>query len=79
MVAGLYRLDAGADLLHHAGGLVPQHHRQRMRIISRHHVEIAVADPVGRPLHPHLARARLHELDVLDHQGLPDLVEHRRL
>ena len=36
-----------------------------------------MADAAGDEPHEHLARARLGELDLLDHQRLTELLEHR--
>ncbi len=79
VVARLHCLDAGPDPLHHPGRLVAEDHRQRMGVVAGQHVQVAVADPVGRPPHQHLVRAGLQQLDVLHHHRLLHLVEHRRL
>src|SRR5262247_1306116 len=72
------RLDARADFLDYPGGLVAEHDGQGMGIVAGDHVQIAVADAVGRPAHLHLVRAGLEELDVFDHDRLLRVIENRR-
>src|SRR5947208_3324852 len=54
VVARRYGLDPRPDLLDHARGLVTEHDGQRMGRVTRDHVQVTVADAVGRPPHLHL-------------------------
>ncbi len=76
VIAGLDALHARPDLLDHAGRLVAEDDGERVRVVARHHVQVAVADAVGRPAHADLVRAGLQHLHVLDHQRLVHLVQH---
>ena len=78
MIARRDRLDSRADLLDHAGGLVAEHDGQGMRVVAGDHVQVAVADAVGRPPHLDLVRTGLEQLDVLDHDRLLRVVQNRR-
>src|SRR2546429_7006336 len=49
VVARDYRLDSRPHLLDDPRGLVAEHDGQGMRRVSRDHVQVAVADAVGRP------------------------------
>ena len=75
VIAGLHRLDAGANPLDHARGLVAEHDGQGMRRVTGDHVQVAVADAVRGPLHQHLVRAGLHQLHVFDDHRLLHFVE----
>ncbi len=88
MIARLDVGDIGADLLDHAGGFVPQHRGQRMRIKPLHEMQVGVAEPGDTGADQHLARSRLLQADVLDDQrgmrsvqngGLHDAVSFRLL
>ena len=77
VVAGRDRGDPVADLLDHPGALVAEHGRRvARRIGARGRVQVGVADPAGFEPHQHLARARLGQVDLLDRQRLPELLEH---
>src|SRR5437588_855754 len=54
VVARRHGLDPRPDLLDHARGLVTEHDGQGMGRVTRDHVQVAVADAVGRPPHLHL-------------------------
>jgi hypothetical protein len=41
-----------------------------MRVVTGDHVQVAVADAVGRPPHLDLVRTGFEQLDVLDHDRL---------
>ena len=75
MVALLDGRDLGADRLDHAGALVAEHDRQRVRGRAGDHVPVAVADAARGDPHRHFARTGLGELDVLDRQRPVDLPE----
>jgi hypothetical protein len=70
VLAGLDPVDLGADLDHHAGGLVAQHgldaHRAE-RVGVRVH-RVGAADPGGLDLHQHVLWPALRrgDLDLLD-------------
>ncbi len=75
VVARLHIGDVGADLLDDAGGLVPKHRGQRVRIKAFHEVQIGMAEAGDRRADQDLARARLRQADVLDDQRLVDFIE----
>ncbi len=75
MVARLHVVDVGADLLDDTGGLVAEHRGQRMRIKPFHEVQIGVAEPGDRGADQDLARPRIRQADVLDHQRLVDFMQ----
>jgi hypothetical protein len=66
MVAGLEVVHTRTEFLHHAGGLVPQHHRQRPRPVAVDRGQVGVAQAGRLDLHQHLALAGFVELDFLD-------------
>jgi hypothetical protein len=66
LVAGRQLRDARADLLHHAGGLVPQDDRRRGGKGAVGDGEVRVADAAVLHAHQHLARARVADLHVVD-------------
>jgi predicted nuclease with TOPRIM domain len=70
VVTGLDRVHVGPDPLHDSGRLVSEDHRERVRVVSGHDVEVAVADAVRDESHENLVRAGFEQLDILDHQGL---------
>ena len=73
-VADARRQHARPDGLDDPGALVAEHHRQVVLPGAIHDVEVGAADAGGGDAHPHLARPRLAELDLLDAQrstGLP--------
>jgi len=78
VVAGRHGLDPRPDLLDHARGLVTEHDGQGMGRVARDHVQIAVADAVGRPPHLHFVGTGLEQLDVLHHDRLLHVVQNRR-
>jgi hypothetical protein len=76
VVARGERRDAATDRLDDPGALVPEHARCiAARIRSGRRVEIGVADAAGDDPDERLARLRLRELDVLDDERLPELLE----
>src|SRR5438094_2589355 len=78
VVARRHGLDPRPDLLDHARGLVTEHDGQGMGRVTRDHVQVTVADAVGRPPHLHLVGTGLEQLDVLHHDRLPHVVQNRR-
>ena len=69
---------AVADALDDAGALVAEHARHvAARIGPGRRVEVGVADAAGDEPHERLAGLRLGQLDVLDDERLPELLEHR--
>src|SRR5947199_7668680 len=54
VIARRDRLDSWADLLDDARGLVTEHHKEGMERVAHDHMQIAMADAVGRPPHLHL-------------------------
>ena len=65
-----------ADRLHHARALVAEHRRRVAgRVGARRGVQVGVADAAGDQAHQHLARARLGQIDLLDRERLPELLE----
>ena len=77
MVAGRDPGDAGADLLDHARALVPQHHGQPARDLPVQHVQVGMAEPGVRVADEDLALSWPGEVELLDLEGLADLVNHR--
>jgi hypothetical protein len=70
------RRHALAELLDDAGAFVPEHRRCIAGgIRARGRVEVGVADPAGDQAHEHLTRARLGQVDGVDDQRLPELLE----
>ena len=77
MVARPDEADVRADGLDDAGALVSEHARRVAgRVCSRSRVEIGVADAAGGQPDERLPRFRLGELDLLDGERLPELLEH---
>ncbi len=73
------RGDPLADPLDDPGALVAEDGgRVAGGIDARGRVEVGVADAAGDEPHEHLARLRVLKLELLDHQGLAELLEHRR-
>ncbi|MCY1293367.1 hypothetical protein D9M70_426260 [compost metagenome] len=68
VVAGPDRAHLGANLLDHAGGLVPQDGRHRIRIGAVQEMQVRVAHAHGGGAHQHFARARLADGNVFDHE-----------
>ena len=67
-----------ADALDDAGAFVAEHRRRVAgRIGARCRVEVGVADAAGGEPDEDLARARLREVDLLDDEWLPELLENR--
>ena len=65
-----------ADLLDHAGALVPEHGRRVAgRVRAARGVEVGMTDAAGREAHQHLAELRALELDVLDDERLGELLQ----
>ena len=66
----------GADRLDDAGALVSEHARRvAARVGAGRRVEVGVADAAGGDPDERLARLRLLQLDVLDDERLPELLE----
>jgi hypothetical protein len=79
VVAGLDRGDTVADLLDDSSALVSEHRRRvARRIGARGGVEIGVAHTAGDETHERLPGPGLGEIDLLDGERLPELLEHRR-
>ena len=76
MVARRHQRHVRPDGLDHAGALVAEDTvRVPGRIGSRRRVEIGVADPARVQTDERLAGPRLRELDLLDGQRLPELLQ----
>src|SRR5262249_23765945 len=79
VVARAHRRDAVADPLDDPGPLVAQDARRIAgRIDAGGGVQVGVTDAARGQAHEHLARARLGEIDLLDDERLPELLEYRR-
>ena len=77
VIAGLDHRHALADLLDHAGTLVPEHARCVARgVCARRCVEVRMADAAGLEAHEHLPRLRLRQLDLLDDEWLAEFLEY---
>ena len=77
VVARLDERHALADRLDDARALVAEHARRVAgRVGARGGVHVGVADAAGGEPDEHLARLRLGELDLLDDERLPELLEH---
>ena len=69
--------DARPDSLDDSGTLVPEHARRVAgRVGAGGRVEIRVAHTARGEPHEHLAVLRLGEVDLLDDERLPELLEH---
>ena len=75
MIAGFYVIDVGANLFDHAGQLVAEYSRQRVRIEPFHEMQIGMTEPGDSGADQHLARAGFWQADVLDHQRLVDFMQ----
>ena len=76
MVAGSDERDALPHPLDDAGALVAEDARRVAgRVGARGRVQVGVADAAGRQADEHLARLRLREVDLLDDERLPELLE----
>jgi hypothetical protein len=70
------RRDVRADLLDHAGALVPENGRRVAGgVCARGRVEIGMAHPAGDEANERLARARLGELDLLHDERRAEFLE----
>ena len=79
MVADGERADVGPDLLDDPRSLVAEDRRRVSGGVGAGcGVEIGVADAAGGETDQDLPRLRLGELDLLDDEGLAELLEHRR-
>ena len=76
MVAGREGGDAGTDRLDDAGALVAEHARRvTAGVGAGRRVEVGVADAARREPDERLAPLRLLQLDVLDDERSPELLE----
>jgi hypothetical protein len=76
VVAGRERGHAGPDRLDDARALVAEHARRvAARVGTGRGIEVGVADTARREPDERLARLRLLQLDVLDDEWLPELLE----
>ena len=79
VVAGRDRGNALSDALDDSGALVPEHAgRVPARIRSRRRVQVRVADAAGDEPDERLPGLRLGEVELLDDERLPELLEHGR-
>src|SRR5262249_26816763 len=79
VVAGAHGGDTVADPLDDAGALVAEDARRIAgRIDAGGGVQVGVTDAARGQAHEHLAGARLGEIDLLDYERLPELLEYRR-
>jgi hypothetical protein len=67
-----------AELLHHAGRLVPERHRQRARPVAVDHREIGVAQARDLDAHEDLARPGRVEIEFLDPERARLRIRERR-
>ncbi len=67
-----------AHLLDDAGPLVAEDHRERDAMDALHGVEVGVAHPARGEPHLDLAEAWRIDLDLLDHERRPELIEDSR-
>ena len=72
------RVDARADRLDDAGGLVPEDHGERRRQLSVHEVQVGVADSAEADPYQHLTGARILDLDIVDDTQFPTLLFQQR-
>ena len=76
---GASDVTAEPTCLDDAGALVAEHRRGVPgRIDPRGRVEVGVADPAGDEANQHLVVLRVLEVELLDHQGLAELLQYRR-
>ena len=76
VITGGDERDAVADTLDDTGTLVPEHARRIAgRVGAGSGVEVGMADAAGSEAHEHLARLRLGEIDLLDDERAPELLE----
>ena len=75
MVSGDEVGNALTNLLDDACSLVPEDDRELGRMDALDDVEIGVANTARRHANEHLARLRRIELELLDDQRLPELVQ----
>jgi hypothetical protein len=76
VVARLQRGDARSDRLDHSCALVPEHARRiPARVGTGRRVEVGMADAAGDDPNERLALLRLLQLDVLDDERLPELLQ----
>jgi len=66
------------DRLDHAGALVADHGGERPWTITRHRMQVGMAQAACRQPDEHLTSLRLGQLDVVDHQGFLDCDENCR-
>ena len=79
VVAGLEQGHAGTDGLDHPGPLVTEHGRRITRgVDAGGGVEVGVADAAGDQAHQRLALLGLGQLELLNRERLPELLQHRR-
>jgi hypothetical protein len=68
VISGGQPIDAIADLLHDACGLVPQHRGEREPFAAHLYVSIAATHPAGPYPHQHFPEPRRFDLDGSDAQ-----------
>ena len=67
--------DVGADLLDDPCGFMAEHRRQRMRVKAFHEMQVGMTEPGDRGADQDLARPRLLQADILDHQRFVDFMQ----
>ena len=76
VVAGRNERDTVADTLDDTSALVPEHARRiAARVGTGRRVEVGMADAAGDDPNERLALLRLLQLDVLDDERLPELLQ----
>jgi len=79
MVARRQPANVRPDRLDDPGALVTEHGRRITgRVGARGGVEVRVADPARVQTNQHLPIPRLRQLDLLHHERLTELLQHRR-
>jgi hypothetical protein len=78
VITRLHQAHALADLVDHAAAFVAEHHRLVAGGVgARRRVHVGVADAAGLEPHEHLPGLRLGELELLDFERGPELLEDR--
>ncbi len=77
VIAGLHESDARPDALDDSCSFVPEHTRRVSgRIGTRGGVQIGVTHAAGGEPHEHLPVLRLGQVELLDDERLPEILEH---